>query len=70
MDAPREASKRLKVCFVNGCLSNSQGFPNKVFVTVPLNENRRRAWFEAARQPYVSSQTTIFCCEDHFNVSS
>lgn len=61
--------KGVKVCFVKGCLNNSEGSPEKVFITVPLDESRRRAWFEAARQQYVS-KSTRFCCEDHFNVSS
>ncbi|CAG9762781.1 unnamed protein product [Ceutorhynchus assimilis] len=60
--------RRVKTCFVRGCLSNSEGFPTKVLITIPRNENRRRAWFEAARQPYITNNSTRYCCEDHFNV--
>ncbi|XP_030760623.1 uncharacterized protein LOC115885750 [Sitophilus oryzae] len=62
------APKRVKVCFVKDCFSNSDATPDKIFITVPLRPNLRRIWFEAARQPY-ASRSSKYCCEDHFDVT-
>lgn len=59
-----------KWCFVPGCVNTSTQNPEKVFITIPRNLQRKKEWFRAARREIkdVSLKTQFFCCEDHFKV--
>ncbi|KAK4880989.1 hypothetical protein RN001_004308 [Aquatica leii] len=63
-----EKNKERKWCFVPECKSTSKKNPFKLFITVPRNEQRKRAWFRAARRDFPKTNTVFFCCEDHFNL--
>lgn len=60
-----------KVCFVPGCRNSSAKTPEKIFVTVPVAQKRREAWFAAVNRDVteVSAISPRYCCEDHFDVS-
>lgn len=65
--------KYIKKCFVDYCNNTSQIEPNKIFVSVPNEINLRKTWFEAVRKPVppnISTKTSYFCCENHFDVST
>lgn len=54
------------------CASTSFKTPGKIFVCVPTNLKTKKMWFKAARRSLseVSPKSTLYCCEDHFNVSN
>ncbi|KAK4884784.1 hypothetical protein RN001_001055 [Aquatica leii] len=56
-------------CFVPGCKNTSISASKKLFISVPQNHSRKMKWFRAARRDVPKSKSTIFCCEDHFNVN-
>lgn len=58
-----------KWCFVPRCRCTSATTPNKIFITVPQEFERREKWFKAVRRDIPKSKSVFFCCEDHFNVS-
>lgn len=58
-----------KWCFVPLCTSTSTSTPNKMFVRVPQDYERKKRWFSAARRDMPKSKSEFFCCEDHFRVS-
>lgn len=60
-----------KWCFVPGCVSTTIKTPTKVFVSVPKEITKRKKWVATVGRDIkdVSSASTIYCCEDHFNVS-
>lgn len=53
-------------CFVPTCSNNSQNSPNKIFVRI--REDLRKKWCHEAGAEYYNVYT-MYCCEDHFNVS-
>nr|XP_023028882.1 uncharacterized protein LOC111517058 [Leptinotarsa decemlineata] len=59
-----------KYCLVPYCTSTTVSTPNKTFMKVPFEYNKRRTWLKAAgRDPKeLSIKTTCFVCEDHFNL--
>ncbi|CAH1999614.1 unnamed protein product [Acanthoscelides obtectus] len=59
-----------KWCFVPKCTSTSSTTPQKIFVSVPKAAAQRKKWFDAARRDVksVSSTSTMYCCEDHFDL--
>ncbi|KAB0794888.1 hypothetical protein PPYR_11727 [Photinus pyralis] len=59
-----------KWCFVPVCKNTSCITPNKIFVSVPKDIKRRQKWFAAARRNIseVSKKSTMYCCEDHFDL--
>ena len=62
-----------KWCIVPNCTNNSLKTPNKIFVHVPSNTKKRKAWIKAVRRSYSdfsASTKSLYVCEDHFNVSS
>lgn len=66
-----DKTNRYKWCFVPHCTSTSTCTPNKTFVHVPNNVQRRKAWFKAARRDLKEVPTSaLYCCEDHFNVNN
>lgn len=69
---PIKRRKRAKIvsCFVPMCPSSSTKFPNKRFLTVPINAKIRKMWMEAVnRYDTLSPKSVLRCCEDHFDVS-
>lgn len=60
-----------KWCFVPGCKNTTKRTPEKTFITVPKDAKKRQKWFAVARRDIaeVSEKSTLYCCEDHFNVS-
>ena len=60
-----------KYCFVPKCSNSTIICPDKLFVTVPIDQAIRKKWFlKANRMDGVSSKTkNLHCCQDHFNVS-
>ncbi|CAG9561543.1 unnamed protein product [Danaus chrysippus] len=66
---------RYKYCIVPTCKNTTSKTPHKVFFTVPIGEEVRRAWCLAAgRVPGVhktlSSKCCRFICEDHFDLEN
>lgn len=57
-----------KQCFFVGCDNNSTNNPEKLFLTVPQKVDRRKLWFEAVGRTYIPGKS-LYCCEDHFDVS-
>lgn len=61
---------RFKYCFVPGCSSSALKDPEKIFITVPKGECRLKWLKQVRREPgSLSLQSTMYCCEDHFDVS-
>lgn len=60
-----------KWCFVPGCKNNSKKTPMKKFLCVPRHREKRKKWFEAVGREIrgTSLNSSLYCCEDHFNVS-
>lgn len=58
-------------CFVPGCPNNSTRTPSKKFLCVPRDLEKKKKWFEAVGRDIqgVSPKSSLYCCEDHFNVS-
>ena len=66
-----ERNKCYRWCFVPKCKSTSVKNPEKIFLCVPKGEPRKK-WYKTVRRdmcPTTSLTSTIYCCEDHFNVS-
>ncbi|KAK4885149.1 hypothetical protein RN001_001420 [Aquatica leii] len=59
-----------KWCFVPKCTNTSRTAPHKIFITVPKDIKKKKLWFAAARRAIseVSEKSTLYCCEDHFNL--
>jgi len=62
-----------RYCFVPQCQSTSLRNPDKMFISVPRDENVKLKWFNAVRRDLrfvsSSSKTHFSVCEDHFDVS-
>ncbi|XP_060535632.1 uncharacterized protein LOC132707717 [Cylas formicarius] len=58
-----------KWCFVPNCTNTT---PKKIFVSVPKAPQQRKQWFDRARRDVksVSSKSTMYCCEDHFDLEN
>ncbi|KAF9791368.1 hypothetical protein SFRURICE_014080 [Spodoptera frugiperda] len=54
-------------CFVPSCGNNSKNCANKIFVRI--REDLREKWCREAGAEYYKV-VAMYCCEDHFNVSS
>ncbi|KAF9812371.1 hypothetical protein SFRURICE_005482 [Spodoptera frugiperda] len=59
-----------RTCAVPMCRSTSIKYPDKLFIHVPKCLKRRKQWLQLARRnPMLTSdKSTIFFCEDHFNL--
>ncbi|XP_050559537.1 uncharacterized protein LOC118278943 isoform X12 [Spodoptera frugiperda] len=59
-----------RTCAVPMCRSTSIKYPDKLFIHVPKCPKRRKQWLQLARRnPMLTSdKSTIFFCEDHFNL--
>ncbi|XP_066155146.1 uncharacterized protein [Euwallacea fornicatus] len=74
MDEVQSKTKTCKICVVPYCRNTSILNPDKLFVTVPHHDvKKREAWFAAMGRPTSKSSTkehlgSKYCCEDHFNV--
>jgi len=61
--------KYYRSCFVPLCPNTAKNAPDKVFVSVPEDEKRRKLWFKLAHRAYNPSKSNFYCCQDHLNVS-
>lgn len=61
-----------KYCIVPMCKNTTVSTPNKIFFNVPRTSEIRRKWCEiiGREETQLSESTSLYCCEDHFNVSS
>ncbi|KAF5281935.1 hypothetical protein FQR65_LT14461 [Abscondita terminalis] len=59
-----------KWCIVPECTNTSIKTPDKVFLSVPSDEKRKKTWFQIIRRDYrsVKPSSVLFICEDHFNL--
>lgn len=64
-------SKVYKWCAVPQCKNTSITTPNKVFVHVPYKKIIRDKWLKLARRNPndVKTNSPLYFCEDHFDVS-
>lgn len=59
-----------KYCIVPQCKSTTKSTPNKVFVTVPKDTKMKDIWQQQMKRvEKISSSSTKYCCEDHFDVT-
>ncbi|XP_044738961.1 zinc finger and SCAN domain-containing protein 12-like [Chrysoperla carnea] len=58
-----------KYCFVPECSNTSMKHPEKLFISVPRAKIREK-WFKVAKrnEKYISIKSTLYCCEDHFDL--
>lgn len=63
--------KGYKWCIVPMCTNTSHTTPDKLFINVPKDPKTRKKWILACRRNVsdISEKSTVYCCEDHFNVS-
>ena len=64
-------SKVYKWCAVPLCKNTSIATPNKVFVYVAKKKRTRVKWLKLARRDPadVATNSLLYFCEDHFDVS-
>lgn len=64
-------SKFYKCCAVPQCKNTTVKTPEKLFIHVPRTKTMRRKWLQLARRDpaLVSTQSKMYFCEDHFDVS-
>lgn len=70
--ADPQRSMYYKYCIVPMCSNTTFKTPNKIFIRVPENRNRRAKWLKACRRDVKDisdKNTALHVCEDHFNVS-
>lgn len=62
-----------KYCIVPKCSNTSVSSPTKHFFPVPKDDKLRKKWCTAMKRcdkiP-LSFKSTLYCCEDHFDVST
>lgn len=59
------------VCFVPSCKNSKDENPDKLFLCVPRDQNRRNMWLNTVGLDVDSNLgTTLYACEDHFEVIS
>nr|CAH7712749.1 unnamed protein product [Callosobruchus chinensis] len=64
--------KYFKYCLVPLCRSTTVKTPNKIFIRLPQDPNRRKKWLKACRRETKDispNSNALHVCEDHFNVS-
>ncbi|XP_028171936.1 uncharacterized protein LOC114361168 [Ostrinia furnacalis] len=60
-----------KYCMVPKCISTTIKTPEKLFFCVPKDPKLRKKWYSLAKRDVripPNSQTTRYCCEDHFDL--
>ncbi|XP_044733469.1 uncharacterized protein LOC123296073 [Chrysoperla carnea] len=58
-----------KCCMVSQCTSSTTRTPEKIFVPVPIDPNRRKKWLNLTnRKRSVGPKSNVYMCEDHFNM--
>lgn len=64
--------KYFKYCLVPCCKNTTIKTPNKIFIRLPFDRNRRTKWLKACRRDIRDispNSNALHVCEDHFNVS-
>lgn len=65
-----DGKRNYKYCIVPECQSTTVNTPTKTFITVPRDLKMRRKWQQTMkREKRLTTKSTYFVCEDHFNVS-
>uniref|UniRef100_A0A8D8V2M4 THAP-type domain-containing protein n=1 Tax=Cacopsylla melanoneura TaxID=428564 RepID=A0A8D8V2M4_9HEMI len=60
-----------RYCVVPMCQNTSTTTPDKVFLTVPMEEKRRKQWFVAMRRSdFLQPKTAAYICADHFDLEN
>ncbi|KAJ8913398.1 hypothetical protein NQ315_008791 [Exocentrus adspersus] len=64
-------SKSIKSCFVTTCKNTSRN-SEKIFITVPFNDELRKVWCRAVNRNKIPKGTSgsFYCCEDHFDLEN
>lgn len=59
-----------KSCVVPKCKNTTTNSPDKLFFIVPKDVKMRKKWIKAMKRldPF-GDKSTVYCCEDHFDVS-
>ena len=59
-----------KSCVVPKCKNTTTNSPEKLFFIVPKDVKMRKKWIKAMKRldPF-GGKSTVYCCEDHFDVS-
>lgn len=62
-----------KYCVVPFCKNTTVTNPGKLFISLPKDEKIRKKWNRAAKRSkwrnQISSLSSVYICEDHFDVS-
>ncbi|XP_052755293.1 uncharacterized protein LOC128201667 [Galleria mellonella] len=62
-------SKFYKCCAVPLCKNTTIKTPNKLFISVPQNQNVRKKWLQLARRDRTTyTSHKLYFCEDHFDL--
>ena len=62
--------KKYKYCVVPECKSKTAATPDKYFIRLSTDKNKRIFWQRAMRQDVqLNEKTAAYCCQGHFNVS-
>ncbi|KAF4517946.1 hypothetical protein B566_EDAN005312, partial [Ephemera danica] len=67
-----ESNKQFKSCYVPECMNTILNSPDKIFVTLPTDEENRRQWLLAAnisKEELFDLPKHLYFCEDHFQKS-
>ncbi|KAL1509287.1 hypothetical protein ABEB36_004049 [Hypothenemus hampei] len=60
-----------KYCLVSQCKSTTVQTPDKIFLRLPEDKNRRKKWLRACRRnekEIAQNSKALHVCEDHFNL--
>lgn len=60
--------KTYRNCVVPMCPNNSKIAPDKVYFLIPRNAHIRNKWCKAMKREKGSCLSSLYCCEDHFNI--
>lgn len=58
--------KSYRTRFLPLCINTTKASPGKMFLNVSQDDQRRNQWFQAVHR---DSPKTLYCCQDHFDVS-
>lgn len=62
-------SSQNKKCFVLFCMNTTRNCPEKNFLSVPQDKEKKQ-WCEYEGAVLPKTKTVLFCCKDHFEVTS
>ena len=69
MNEIKNRKRSYKYCFFDDCESTTISTPKKIFVPIPKGDDRQ-IWVDIIKpNKTFSDQSSLYCCEDHFNVN-